>query len=444
MKRKNNDIKIDFGDPLEDWIRRAYKFADDLCLPADFINEAKCIVVNAFTERWLNKEFQDKTFPLIFKPHRHEIAQHFLTAGESQIVDIIELAIYLKTLAKDQNINKVVIALCNMKQYRSAFLQLSFAYRFLKFGATNMKLEPPADNGRFADIFFRIGNESFLCECFCPDYSKDKDSIEELVNFGLANILDMADNKKIKVLIVLNAKTSLSAKQRKQIEVSCYHLIGKLCEGKILLEDDLPCCQIKIYNATEIKKKSLEDYNLLINQLTTDSDCGINQSWVEKDQLEKVRDGISVRIMEGSRVFVKRPPEETDPNWLSELTKKIESKICQVRRRADNPKGIIIVNSGLGLLRDPSDVQSARSIQRKILGVHKNLAAVLLTTRVWTIKQRYQYRTAFLLSLDKSIFSKDDYFYKMNDFEDKMDLLTDWQKPLGDIKPARTPKIFTK
>ncbi len=149
-------------DPFERWVTRAVGAAKHLNLPLAFIEEAAAIIRSAFGEEWIRQSLARPTYTPIISLHRHPVLDGLATAGPSQCVELLELAVYLKRLVGVRNLERVVKAM--RKQYAPGFLQLAYAYRFLKVGATGMILEPSAESGRLADIACNLLGRRYLVE----------------------------------------------------------------------------------------------------------------------------------------------------------------------------------------------------------------------------------------------------------------------------------------
>ena len=418
--------ELDIGDPIEHWIQRAHKRAKVLKLPINLINDSAAIVVNALGRRWLDENFAkpDKSFPF---PDKNPIVHDFEVAGDLQIVTIMEIAEYLRFLATTPGINKVLTMLKNKKQYFSSFLQIAYAYRFLKLGASEMVFEPPVDEGRHSDIFFLYKNQHFLVECFCPKYNdKEQDSFQDILKYSVDKLFDAAKKYKTKIFYYINFYRKITPQERKKVINLCITSLSKLISQgakEITLNHD--SCEIHIYNAGEIEKGNQEEYRTLITRLESESDFGCNAYLVAASQLEKVRNTFNYKRIETSRLFMRRPPEEENPEWIVDLGRKIEEKIAQVRRRLDNPRGVLIVNSEIGLLQNKIDEIYARRLQYKILKTHENIDAVILTSHKWMVHRRNQLIAALLLGPETILFDHKETL-TMNFLEDTVDLLKGW------------------
>ena len=117
MIRKPIPPTLDIGDPLDFWVKQAHKLISELRLPAEFILEARAIAEGAFKNKWLDvkikKEFPHESFlPRV----SHPLVFDFTVAGDSRIVEIMELAIYLKKFVGDKNLGAVIDAMKNSFQ----------------------------------------------------------------------------------------------------------------------------------------------------------------------------------------------------------------------------------------------------------------------------------------------------------------------------------------
>jgi hypothetical protein len=143
---------------------RALRFAADLGVPGDAVNERFGILINAVGSEWLTAAAEDVPQGRALPFRRHPLGDLISTAGPLQIAELLELGLYLGDIADVPGSSDVVAALKG--QYRQTFFQLAVAYMARSAGATILRLEPPTSGGRLADLAMAIESQPYIRSAF--------------------------------------------------------------------------------------------------------------------------------------------------------------------------------------------------------------------------------------------------------------------------------------
>jgi hypothetical protein len=106
MSTRNSDreitrlLHLQREDAIAFWLRRAHEQARQLDLPVDFLGEAIGIVTNAVSASWIRAQIDKRRFGLMGAFTSNPLINALAIAGDSQLVTIVELAVYLKAFAQ--------------------------------------------------------------------------------------------------------------------------------------------------------------------------------------------------------------------------------------------------------------------------------------------------------------------------------------------------------
>jgi hypothetical protein len=140
------------ADPIAFLHSRAEQFRTVLRLRKRWIEEGIPLVVTTLGEEWLRGECS-RRLPTMHRLNRgHEIVNAFRMGSGASVVLVLELALYLRRLARCPGFEEVIPQL--RSNFRSTLLQLAYAYRIHARGP-RVWLEPLARDGRKGDIAFR-------------------------------------------------------------------------------------------------------------------------------------------------------------------------------------------------------------------------------------------------------------------------------------------------
>jgi len=156
----------DMSDPFYNWRLRAAAATGVLHYSADLVNEAAGIVSVVFGREWLASVAEAPDHSSVFHLGRHPLGHALTAGGESQVVDVLELAGYLKTASRLPGFHKMVTDL--KSQFRQTLLPLALAHRLGLVGSLGLALEPAASGGRLADLGLSWNGQDYLIECYRP------------------------------------------------------------------------------------------------------------------------------------------------------------------------------------------------------------------------------------------------------------------------------------
>jgi len=420
-KQQAPELKI--GDPFRFFERQAWEVRKKLDLPMEFVPEALAILQNAFGEDWLRRQVETTTRRSPIPFHVHPLGGCLGVAGESQIVEVLELAVYLKRLF---DVPAIVNVLHDMKtKYAHGFLQLAFAYRLRRVGATEMRLEPSAARGRKADIFFEIDRHAYLVECYIPRQQR-RDSMPEMHH--VVGPISKALGQQLRRVRIYLQRT-VTAVDRKRIQGKVIRAIRESSEQAGITIDDEAARIV-------IERFSLEggdpDYpNPAFAKPEGpygDADFAARFTSVSAKDIPAVRLGVPKANVFG-RLFVWRPAvEEVAPpleERVSYLADKLSDKLAQTHRE-DMPRRILIVLIPEGDDRSDDTVQFVHEVGRRLVGKHDLIAGMFLLRRVWLVKGRFQYRGYFLGGKEDSRLPSE-VFQRVYQIEQDEDILQDWK-----------------
>ena len=432
MKKEEADL-FDVGDPFEYWAQQACKLSGKIQISPSFVNEAIAIIKGAFGEKWLRNSFDEKmrNSPVIAMP-KHRIIRNLSTPGESQIIEIYELAIYIKRLVNVKNLDKVLKMM--KTQYAEGLMQLAWGYRFLRLEAKNLEFEPKAKSGKLGDIFFELEGNQYMVECYMPRDKDKKDSSLEL-HHCIGHIFAAIDsvNKVLRVFIAL--KKSICHRERKEIQRMVISAIKRPTQYKHL-DVENKFAKVTIDDISNMKQDN--DFPPFPGPMNLfgEADWGIRQQKVPRDRnvIQQIREGSYEHKEIHSRIFVKKPKSEKEDIPIKEkikkLTRKIENKLAQTKRPGSNVRRIVVAQVTEGReAAGKKDIDSqyiCQQIQQKIVPKHSNVSALFLCARTWTTKMRHKYMGSILLGREKDVISNT-LLNKLIDIESKAEWLNDWR-----------------
>jgi hypothetical protein len=87
----------------------------------------------------------------------------------------------------------------------------------------------------------------------------------------------------------------------------------------------------------------------------------------------------------------------------------------------------MIVSAGEGKHEDENDIKICQEVGQKISIQHSDVFMVILTSRVWTMENRYKYVGVSLFSAGLDYAPSHPLFRKLSKFEKDFDILQDWR-----------------
>src|SRR6266508_2196310 len=115
--------ELEIGDPFDFFIRQAHRLSRTLFLPIENVAEVVEIVRGAFGDAWIRGKVESRTQGTPLPEYTHTLGRCFGIAGDSQVVSVFEIAVYLKHLCRVYNLQQVID---NMRaQWGAGLLQLA-------------------------------------------------------------------------------------------------------------------------------------------------------------------------------------------------------------------------------------------------------------------------------------------------------------------------------
>jgi hypothetical protein len=201
---------------------------------ADLVNEASEIIRLAFGADWLANQALPRDTGDAWGARSHPIGNALGQADRQGVALILELAQYLKFLAPMPSYGTVVAGL--KADFRSTFLQLSFAQRVSGLGGRDLVLEPPVEGGRLGDVAFVLSGQEFVAECYVQRAARWTTSTEGM--WLLRRIVKVLDHRSLSLCVAIQLKKPLDAALRKELLASARRLVGQVesSPGEPLLE----------------------------------------------------------------------------------------------------------------------------------------------------------------------------------------------------------------
>lgn len=418
-------------DPTAFWLRRAHENAVRLNLPVDFLGEAIGILTGAVSQQWVREQATKHRKGGVLHSG-HPLIKAITVAGDNDLVSVVELAIYLKRLFTVDGLQEVIhSSLRAENKFDSALLQLAWAYRFHKIGA-QVRLEPAAARGQ-ADIHLTWRDKEYMVECYIPSEETDQDQIEDVLSFSLGKMTEVASNVGKVVRVLIRFFTYPDTPQRLALEKAAARLIRDVPQGGSV-RALVTCADVEIQEITgQFDDDFLEDGTLNENgRYSASADGCMARSLVSLERFMEPpgRSSPSLQRERESRVFWWLPPLESQSpaERISELSNRITEKLKQTRTEEGKAKQIVIaqVPKGVGRWRNDRARMIARGVQQRLVSKHEGIAAIILTSRIWTTEYRFRY-FSFILGGKEHNEIADEIYQKVIRIGFDFDLLHDWR-----------------
>ncbi len=380
--------------------RQAYAMAIKLKLPIGFIDEAISIVDGTFGKTWLKEICMkiDKSEPIL--PFRvHPIGNYLSIADETSIVNLLELAMYLKKLCRTKNVEDVIRILKD--NYSTGLLQIAYAFRFSLIGVSNLEFEPVLSTQKKGDISFKLCGNTYIAECFVPR-ARLEDSSKEL-HYVIDPAMEALKSIKGIKRVSIKLKERINAQKRKVINKELIKLIQN-SENVEIINSETSSVLITIEELKPGEKD--QDFPKLPGEIKLfgDADWGVNLASYSSGNLNDIRKGETKPVERMHRIFVWKCEEEKqiEKNMSSlefrtnALSKKINRKLDQIKLDKRTKRKIVICQAHEGMIRDFEAYKVVSKIRSKIILKRSNIASLILTNRYWTNKKRYQYTGSIL------------------------------------------------
>lgn len=382
--------------PFGDWRIRALASATELRFPPGEVNEAAGMLEAALGIDWLNEQLQTTRGSWDTGLRSHPLGTALQAGGDHQILEVLELAAYLRSIATAAGAMQVIPLL--KSHYYSARFHLGVAARVTDAGATSLTLEPPASGGLAGDICFVYEGHVVQAECYRPTVISSGNVLTEvriLMQDGLELFRDFGA-----VSIGIQLRDSLNGRSRKQI-------VGAL-KGM----------HKELVSTSSLAVLRRLDHAIISVGLTTEAPVGEQSRFHMHPEFRPTgRPQFFTRIKYATRkAFELQKPDLDGPSgshvgvWLPDgydknhineitaadsfarLTKKISKKLPQTRGTAGS-KRLMFVETPLvkflSLVPQPVLVEA----RREFFGKHSGVGGVVLMERQWNdTVRRHEYR----------------------------------------------------
>ena len=371
---------------------RGLSLATDLRFAPELINEAIGILTATFGTDWLlAKDPGTASIPMGLGGH--PLRRDLQLAGEVQVMNVLEIAEYLKTVPGATD--PIVVA--NLKSaFGKTVLQLAFSDRLLLAGAQDVRLEPPVAAGRVGDIGFAIGGRQYIAECYSPTIAGRGDLPNEQIRLINAIMVVIKDYPGV-VSVAIRLASPLMADHRKAITRAVRSATPESLTKPRLLR----IANTVVSLGPSIRVGAGEDSALVLHDEFDGSgepDSFARASYVRKSQAFK----LTSRNLEGptgshvalwldaetrARNSMKKPLERD----LERLATKAERKLGQTRYVKSSGR-LLVINSWIAHEFHRAAPESVERLKNKLVRAHRNVEGVLIVGRSWQHKlQRHRY-----------------------------------------------------
>jgi hypothetical protein len=410
--------------PLDHWAYRADRRAGILRLRRDFIAEARDIVVDAFDREWLEEEFRRSPQGFGFVSP-HPMVENFMVAGDPQISEIMEIAVYLKRLAGTPGLADVTRMIRERAQFATTLLQLAYAYRFKRSGAT-VDFEPEAAKGRKADIGLVIGGSRYLAECYVPEIG-GKTALRELAEYSIPKLFQATNHLGLTARIRLELKRDFETPERINLEVAVREALRKVKEkGRVTTDNSV--AMIVVEDISDVNPDP--DWpGLSVDRPASvpgEADFVVSEMAVASEDLERVRDGDKIKKHRGSRILIRWPkaPDQETSERTAELSRRLRAKLPQTK--AAGAGRILVAQIPEAIERGTSDEAVVREVGAELLNKHSGIEAMIFTARVWSERLRFRYQ-GYVVYPPTSKVVPGPLLETLNQLDRSVDLLEDWR-----------------
>jgi hypothetical protein len=376
------------------WRLRAALQANALGVPLELVGEAAGILTTVFGGEWLDEKCRRIDRGTVFPLRQHPLGSALRIGGESQVVEVLELAAYLKSLTAVSGL-EVVTDLLRV-QYRSAFLQFAIAHRVLGIGGTELMLEPQAQKGRHGDLRFRFDNEVVMVECYRPTVvGRPEHHVSRLMN----DVLKLFPLDGAPVAVAVHLQTGIDHAARKTIVRTVERLWRRMQadpeHDPVLERIDVAVISVAPTVVAPPGADSIlalhPDFPPLPNRASQFSRVGIATRDTLKvvDPTLRVPTGSCIAVWE--KKFQHYVDADTTRLGLERLLRKARRKMAQTRG-SDPARRLIVADSWVTDELHHVDADMDQMVREQLLSQHTGSAALLLTRRHWSSEEkRYRY-----------------------------------------------------
>ena len=382
------------SDPFYNWRLRAAAATSRLGYPPDLVNEAAGILSVALGREWLTSasQWEDRS---LFQLRRHPLARALNSRGDPEIIEVLELAEYLKSAAHLEGFADAVSGI--KSQYYQTLLPLAFAHRVALLGTAALSLEPPAAGGRLADIAMEWSGEPYLIECYRPTIVGQPEHHVGRLLMGVLRHFS-ADEQTIAVAIQLQG--GLDHQKRKSIVRSVADAKRVLSDGgfreAVLVRHDHALISVAPTVAAAAGQHSAlalhPDFPRLPNETSQFARLAIGDraalNVVNTTQANPTHSCVAVWEQDAATGGDRLPDVDSA---FERVVKKVKRKLTQTRSGQSRRRLVVVDTWTTGHL-DQLDVDPDVYVRGRVLG-DRAATAILFTRRYWDRDaSRYRYR----------------------------------------------------
>lgn len=386
-------------DLFELWRIRALSMAREVGVAPEAVNEAIAVVRHAFGDEWLAEITARRTLGTPYPFRDHPIGGMITTAGMVQVVELLELSEYLKFAAASPEYPAIV---ANLKaQYGKTIPQLAFAYRFRQGGADNVTLEPPAADGRSADVGFEYGGREYMVECFVPSGSSGPRDSYEQVQWLTQQVMEAVSDLETPVSVAVVLREPMDAADRKDLvrlirkaSMEVQGPIGRA--GYTPLTFESPVAHISVGATVRVGPDEQSQFNVPAGFVDLDEqpDVFVRSQLANRSEVFRAQNQV-IRGSYGSHIAVWRSEEERAVTSLDgpvgeplrRLAKKVKDKVPQTKA-GTGARGVLIVQTWLAEATERATAEEMAEFERQTIEQHSGLDAVVLILRHWSEEHR--------------------------------------------------------
>ncbi len=379
-------VTVSQGDPLgrDDyvayWAQEAREHSGRLNWPPERIPVVLETLEATFGSDWLRgKARLPSRYPMTADPKKHPVPHLIASPHRASVMQLVELALYLRTCSGLRGFSDVVSHLRTAEQFSTARIQLALAHRLVLSGAEAVELEPAADAGRKADLFFRYGAVNHLVECYEPAADRNA-HLDDLLHGGVSRILKAAQRARRRVIVRVDLHGdiySVDAAMRTRIEAAARELVASLVEPRARKAGTHPGFDVEVIDNSGVEAQQVKEMAFSL--------AGPG-AWVIAPGMMKRRDVRGVSRGEAAEVthigwFVINHTEPDDLAAMKRIVDSVEAKISQVRRREDDARGLMVVITKFAVPAARARNETlplVEALRGKVLGAHEGLAGVML------------------------------------------------------------------
>jgi hypothetical protein len=376
------------------WLQYAAERGGMLGLEFSAIAESQAIVCGAVGAAWLDQQeraSRDKVMPIT---STHPLYRNLNAPTDSSVLEICELALYLREFQSDPALPAIIQDLRTAK-FEAVFLELAFAYRW-RDGGADVHLRTATPNGE-ADFQATIDGLPFTVEVssFVHDvFSSEQFRLAGVVSDTMTSVLEKRPPAAaVRIWIEQRTPGNFEAAIRASVRDACLAWSKAGTTAPLLLPAAFGRLEVSELTAADGEPApdaqgrpefvAARDWDVVLR--------AVEKRLEEGEPLYRLPDRAGG---EYGRVYMRFPEDERD--IYVRIASKLKKEARQLRG-VPTPRVVILDLSspefGDVFQLDPDRLTPAvRTILRSI----PELAAVFLTMRRWTSALRHKYYGMFL------------------------------------------------